>query len=232
MNAIKNFYQSSIGKKWIVALTGLVLVGYVLGHLVGNLQIYMEPAQINWYAERLHSMGPLLWVIRAFLLACFGLHILTTIKLAVENRLARPDRYAVNASVQATTASKTMVLSGLLVLSFVVFHLMHFTVRNTDPRFKAIEHGGLMHGEYDVHTMVILGFQHPAVSAFYIIAMLLLCMHLSHGFSSVLQTLSLNSRKLTDNLVLGGKLLSIAIFFGYVSIPVAVLTGILKPVVH
>lgn len=230
MSFILNFYKSSIGKKWVVALTGLVLIGYVIGHLIGNLQIYMAPEQINWYAERLHSMGPLLYLVRAFLLVCFVVHIVTTIKLAVENRMARSQKYAVNTTVQATAASKTMVLSGLILLCFVVFHLLHFTTRSTDSRFKLISEGGMLHGEYDAHTMVILAFQNPLVSGFYIVGMFLLCTHLSHGFQSFVQTLGLTSRKWVCTLTIGSRALAWLIFAGYVSIPVSSMLGIIHVV--
>ena len=130
------FYKSSIGKKWIVALTGLVLVGYVIGHLIGNLQIFLpDKGQINSYGAFLHAHVILLWVVRIFLLACFGLHILTTIQLAIENRAARPERYAVTKRQQASWAGRTMVWSGLIVLCFVVFHLLHFTAQVVDPSY-------------------------------------------------------------------------------------------------
>jgi len=225
MTQLITFYNSSIGKKLIVALTGLVLIAYVLGHLIGNLQIYMGPEQINWYAERLHSMGPILWLIRAFLLACFVIHILTTIRLAIENRMARPDRYAVKTHIRTTSAARTMVLSGLILLCFVIFHLLHFTIKPASLGFHSYM---LPDGHPDVYTMIILGFRNPFASAFYILGMYLLCSHLSHGFSSFMQTLGLNSPKIAHTLELGGVALAWLIFAGYTSIPVSVFLGILK----
>jgi succinate dehydrogenase / fumarate reductase, cytochrome b subunit len=224
MKVIINFYNSSIGKKWIVALTGIVLIAYVIGHLIGNLQIYISPEQINWYAERLHSMGPLLWVIRAFLLACFALHIITTIRLAIENRIARPERYAVKKNVRSTTAARTMVMSGLILLCFVIFHLLHFTARPENLGFHSYY---LPDGHPDVYTMIISGFHNVWASLFYVVGMFLLCSHLSHGFSSFVQTLGLNSPKLAHNLEIGAVVLAWLIFAGYTSIPVAVMLGIL-----
>ena len=228
MNVFLRFYQSSIGKKWIVALTGLVLIGYVVGHLVGNLQIFGPPEKINGYATFLHSLGGLLWVVRIGLLVCFILHIVTTIQLVIENRAARPQPYVRKATVQARFAARTMALSGLVVLSFIVYHLLHFTVRNTDARFKTVEHGGLLRGEFDVHTMIILSFQHPFVSGVYLLSVFLLCLHLSHGFSSLLQTLGLNSKGLMAGITRWGTVLAWLIFAGYAAIPVAVLAGFLK----
>ena len=225
MTPLINFYNSSIGKKWIVALTGLVLIAYVIGHLIGNLQIFISPEQINWYGEKLHSMGPLLWVIRAFLLGCFGLHIITTIKLAIENRQARPEVYAVKKNVRTTTAARTMLVSGLILLCFVIFHLLQFTARPASLGFPSYMQPN---GHTDIYKMVVLAFQNPFAAGFYIVGMFLLCNHLSHGFSSFLQTLGFNTSKIAHTLELGGTVLAWLIFAGYISIPVSVFFGILK----
>ena len=225
MKFIIDYYNSSIGKKWIVALTGLVLIAYVIGHLLGNLQIYISPEQINWYGEKLHSMGPFLWVIRAFLLACFAVHIVTTVLLAVENRQARPDQYAVKKSVRTTLAARTMVVSGLILLCFVIFHLLHFTARPEGLGFHSYT---LPNGQNDIYTMIVIGFSNPFATAFYVLGMFLLCMHLSHGFSSFFQTLGLNSKKTAHLLEIGGTALAWLIFAGYTSIPLSVFLGFLK----
>jgi succinate dehydrogenase / fumarate reductase cytochrome b subunit len=223
VNLVRAFFGSSIGKKWVVALTAIVLLGYVIGHLVGNLQIFAGPDQINAYAAFLHSMPGTLWVVRFFLIAAFILHIVMTLKLAAENRSARGASYARRNSVQAKLATRTMALSGLIVLAFVLYHLAQFTVRITDARFHS-----LPRGEYDVYTMVILGFQNVWVSAFYFVAVFLLCLHLSHGLQSMLQTLGANSATLRPVWVVGGQLIAWAIFLGYISIPVAVLANVLR----
>ena len=228
LNALFVFYQSSIGKKWVVALTGLVLVGYVFGHLAGNLQIFLPPERINGYAAFLHSLGALLWVIRGFLIGCFVLHIVTTVRLVIENRAARPVGYRKSGRVQSRIAARTMRLSGLVVLGFVVFHLLHFTARTTDARFKTVEQGGLLRGEYDVHTMVILAFQNPWLSGFYLLSVFLVCLHLSHGLGSLLQTLGLSSKGLAERIQFWGTVIAWMVFAGYASIPVAVLAGWLK----
>ena len=228
MNFITSFFRSSIGKKWIVALTGLVLIGYVIGHLVGNLQVFAGPDKINKYAEFLHGMGGALWVVRLFLLACFAAHIVTTILLVVQNRAARDVPYAKQARVRSTLASRSMALSGLVVLAFVIYHLLHLTVRATDSRFRPVAEGGLLTSEYDVYSMIILSFQHPLVAGFYLLAVFLLCLHLSHGFSSLLQTLGINSKKTMPLISHGGRILAWVIFAGYASIPLAVWFGALK----
>lgn len=225
------FIQSSIGKKWIVALTGLVLIAYVLGHLAGNLQIFLPDGQeyINRYAHFLHSLGGALWAIRAFLLACFAAHICATVQLAMENRAARPDRYAVVTPVKQRLSTRIMVVSGLIILCFVAFHILHFTTRTAVAAVDAAYQAEVGPNNYhNVYAMVITGFQNPLASGFYIVGMVLLCSHLSHAFSSVLQTLSINNNKASGVLVRAGQLLAWVICAGYISIPVAVMTGLLK----
>ncbi len=221
------FYRSSIGKKFVVAVTGVILIGFVVGHLLGNLQIFFGPEYINSYAEKLRSLGVLLWVIRAFLLVTVVLHIYFTIRLAIDNRRARPTAYAKKDHVKATFASRSMTLSGLIVLAFIVYHLAHFTVRVADPRFALLKADPL--NRYDVYSMMVYGFQNALVSAFYVIAMFLLTLHLSHGASSFFQSLGLNDKKMTPRLARGARVFAWLIFAGYTSIPVAVLLGLVRP---
>ncbi len=226
MNPISAFFSSSIGKKWVVALTGIVLVAYVIGHMAGNLQIFSQPKQINGYAVFLHSMPRVLWVVRVFLIACFLTHIGVTIALVVQNRAARPEGYATRTYREAGWASRLMAVSGLIVLGFVVFHVLHFTTRTVDPALRAVSEGGTLATEYDVHSMVIRGFRgHPVVTGFYVLGLFLLALHLSHGFSSLLQTLGLTSRKTLGPLRVGGRVLAWVIFAGFVSVPLAVWMG-------
>jgi succinate dehydrogenase cytochrome b subunit len=219
------FYQSSIGKKYTVGLTALVLIAYVLGHLLGNLQIYMGPDRINLYAKFLHDLGPVLWAIRAFLIAAFILHIVATIQLAQENRLAKPQKYAVAGYQRSTLASRTMIVSGLIVLCFVIYHLLQYTLLVTDPEFREL-HDSL--GRHDVYRMLILGFRQPLVSLFYVVGLFLLTNHLTHGFESVVQTLGINNRKISSFVSTGGRTLAWLVFAGYVSIPVTILLGVIR----
>jgi succinate dehydrogenase / fumarate reductase cytochrome b subunit len=224
-NPLIAFYQSSIGKKYVVAVTALLLILYVLGHLAGNLQIYMGPDRINTYAKFLHDLGPILWVIRVILLVAFVTHIVATIQLAQENRLAKPQKYAVAGYQRSTMASRTMIVSGLIVLCFVIYHLLQFTAQVTDPAFREV-HDSI--GRHDVYRMLILGFSHPLVSLFYVVALFLLTTHLSHGFASVVQTLGINNRKIGQFVSTAGQTLAWVIFAGYISIPVTILLGIVK----
>jgi succinate dehydrogenase cytochrome b subunit len=211
----------------IVAVTGLVLIVFVIGHLLGNLQIFLGPDWVNSYAAHLRALGPLLWAIRIFLLVSVFLHIFYTISLAIENRRARPVHYKRKDHVKATVASRYMVMSGLIVLAFVLYHLAHFTVRVTDPRFLLLKADPL--NRYDVYSMMVYGFQNIFVSAFYVLGMFLLALHLSHGASSFFQSLGLNDEKLTPRLATTGRILAWLIFVGYTSIPVAVLLHLVKP---
>ncbi|MGI8955439.1 MAG: succinate dehydrogenase cytochrome b subunit [Chthoniobacterales bacterium] len=226
MTNIAAFHRSSVGRKIIVAVTGVILILFVVGHLLGNLQIFLGPEWINGYAEHLRELGPFLWVIRAFLLLVVLLHIYYTIRLAIENRRARPERYRRKDAVKATFASRSMALSGLVLVAFIVYHLLHFSVRTTDARFSALPKDPL--GHYDVYSMMVLGFQNPLVSGFYILAMFLLALHLSHGSSSFFQSLGLNNQKLAPRLAWSGRVFAWLLFVGYSSIPAAVLLGWVK----
>ena len=227
MPRLSAFTRSSIGKKFIVALTGIILILFIVGHLLGNLQIFLGPDWINSYAEHLRALGPFLWIIRGFLLVTVLLHIYFTIRLAIDNRRARPDAYARKDYVKATLASRSMVVSGLVVLTFIFYHIAHFTVRVTDPRFALLKADPL--NRYDVFSMMVYGFQNPIVSAFYVLAILLLTLHLTQGTSSFFQSLGLNDKQLTPKLARGGRMFAWLIFVGYVSNPIAVLFGLVQP---
>ncbi|MSS99092.1 MAG: succinate:quinone oxidoreductase [Opitutia bacterium] len=211
---------SSIGKKVVMALSGLVLVGFVLGHMMGNLLMFKGPEAINAYAAWLHANPGLLWGARVVMIISTIAHIWAGILLSLENRAARAGGPAVDATRRATFASRSMPYSGLIIMGFAIFHLLHFT-------FRAVALGDVSFGG-DVYKMVVAGFTRPLVAYFYIVSLLLLCLHLSHGVSSVFQTLGLRNerwRSRLDGLALAyGWLIAL----GFISIPLAVLTGYLK----
>lgn len=219
------FIQSSIGKKFLMAITGLLLVGFVLGHMAGNLLIFLGQDALNAYALKLHKLGGLLWVARGVLLLSVAIHIVTAILLTKENRRAKGQGYAAKNTKQTTLAGRTMVLSGLVVLAYIIFHLMHFTWRVTHPEYANLVDA---HGHMDVYTMVVMGFQDVAISVVYLVSLFLLMLHLNHGIGSVVQTLGLNNRKTVLKVQQAGRALSVLIFIGYSSIPVAVLSGWVK----
>ncbi len=227
MNILSALYRSSVGKKIIVAITGIILILFVIGHLLGNLQIFIGPDWINGYSQHLRDLGPLLWLIRGFLFITVVLHIYFTILLAIENRHARPEQYIDRRYVKATFASRHMVMSGLIVLVFIIYHLAHFTIRVTDRRFGLLKADPL--GHYDVYSMMVYGFQNYFVSGFYVLGLFLLALHLSHGSSSFFQSLGLNDKKLMPRLAVAGRIFAWLLFAGYTSIPVAILLGLIKP---
>lgn len=210
------FVKSSIGRKIIVALTGLALVLFLAGHLSGNLLIFAGEEAFNEYAKFLHTFlhGMGVWIARIGLLVCFVAHIFFTILLTKENKAARP-KYEHDATVQAPKSSRIMIWSGLTILAFVIFHLLHFTVR-TDSELAAL-------GETSPWKMVIEGFQNPLVVLFYLIAMTLLCSHLSHGVASIFQTLGLRSKKTAGPIKFIAKAYAVVIYVGFISIPLAIL---------
>jgi succinate dehydrogenase / fumarate reductase cytochrome b subunit len=203
-----------------MALTGLVLAGFVLGHMTGNLLVFKGPQAINDYAKWLHDHAGLLWVARSVLLISVFAHIWVGVQLTLENRAARAGGPAAEATRRASLASRTMPYSGVVILGFLVFHLLHYT-------FRTVALGGVEFGD-DVHKMLIAGFSNKPVAVFYVVSMLLLCLHLSHGVSSVFQTLGLRNERWRSRL--DGLALAYAwiVALGFVSIPVAVLTGCLK----
>ncbi|MFN7341025.1 MAG: succinate dehydrogenase cytochrome b subunit [Opitutia bacterium] len=200
-----------------MALTGLVLVGFVLGHMLGNLLYFQGPEALDAYAKWLHGLGPVLWVARITLLVAVAVHIWVGISLAAENRAARAGGPEVAATRRASLASRTMPYTGVVILGFIVFHLLHFTLRTVSPPVTAAGDAG------NVHEMIRLGFADPLVSAFYIVAMALLCLHLSHGVSSMFQTLGLRNERWRGPLDLGAAAYGWVIFLGFASIPVHVL---------
>jgi succinate dehydrogenase / fumarate reductase cytochrome b subunit len=214
---------TSIGKKILVAVTGFVSFGYIVGHLAGNLQIFIGPDQINAYAEALHSLGPGLWVIRIVLLVFFVTHIWLGIQLKAENWIAKPQTNQKQKRDKSTIASRTMIYTGLLILAFFVYHILQFTARVTDSRFEHLAEDAM--GRYDVYSMMVLGFQNPWVSFFYIVAILFLAFHLSHGISSMFQSMGWNAPRFQKPLDIIAVTVAVVIFIGFVSIPISILAG-------
>lgn len=224
------FWHSSIGKKIIVAVTGIILVGFLLGHLTGNLLMYMGPEAFNAYAEFLHSMlhGAGVWIARIVLLTCLILHVAATICLVRQNKAAKGQSYQKAETSVATGSSRIMIWSGLTILAFVIFHLLHYTVRIDSELATIAETPDAFGNNNNAYLMVIEGFKDVLVSIFYIIAITLLCSHLSHGVASIFQTLGLKTRKNTALINAIAKGYTAIIWVGFVSIPVAVLAGLLK----
>jgi succinate dehydrogenase / fumarate reductase cytochrome b subunit len=220
------FYDAPIGKKAVMAITGVILVGYVVAHLLGNLQIYSSnPAQINAYAAFLHnpSNALALWTARGILLLAVILHIIASVQLFAQNRAARPVAYYKKDDVPSSYAARTMIWSGPIVAAFVIFHVLHLTVGAVLPT-RDVNNNPITP---DVRYNVISGFQNYAVSGFYIFAMILLCMHLYHGVWSMFQSLGISHPRYTGKLKKFAAILAILIAIGNCSIPIAVMTGLL-----
>ena len=218
------FYEAPIGKKAVMAITGVMLVGYVFAHLLGNLQIYSSDAeQINRYAGFLHNPAnaAALWAARSVLLVAVALHIVAATQLWLQNRAARPIGYVKKADLPASYAARTMIWSGPIVGAFVIFHVLHLTAG------KVLELRELGPNMPDVRYNVITGFSNPWISGFYILAMILLCLHLYHGMWSMFQSLGISHPRYTPIVKKAAAVLAIAVAVGNCSIPIAVLTGLL-----
>jgi succinate dehydrogenase / fumarate reductase cytochrome b subunit len=228
MNILVRAYRSSIGKKYVMALSGLALFLFVIGHMAGNLQIFAGRDSINSYAEFLKSRPGLLWSARAALLVLVVAHIITAIQLVSENREARPVGYEMGRPPRASLASRTIFFTGLVIFAFVVYHLMHFTFGVTNPEFLQL-HDPTAPSRHDVYGMMVQGFSNPIVSAFYLVSMALLCMHLSHGVSSMFQSLGIRNRSNLRAIHSAARIAALVIFIGNISIPIAILAGVVKP---
>ena len=220
-------FASSLGKKYLMALSGFVLIGFVFVHMAGNLQILMGQEKINAYAHTLQSLPlPLLWGSRLFLLLAVVVHAVTAYQLVKENRAARPNRNDIEKTQRAGIASLKMGLTGSILLAFIVFHLLHFTTRTIYPEYSEMltTIGSPDSNEiHDVYSMVLAGFQHTWVSVFYVVAMFLLCGHLAHGVSSAFQSLGLRTENWRVKLDLVAKAYACVIFIGFSIVPILVL---------
>jgi succinate dehydrogenase / fumarate reductase cytochrome b subunit len=228
INLLRNLFCSSLGKKYLMAGSGAVLFLFVLGHLAGNLQVFLGAEAINRYGHFLQSNVELLWPVRLALLAIVALHIWSATKLTLENRAARPQAYAQWQPTAATYASRTMMVSGLIVAVFIVYHLLHYTVmvkavNLTGRDFDAKPEFFDAQGRHDVYKMMVTGFQQWPVALFYLVGVGLLCLHLSHGISAMFQSLGWKKRSYGERLDRCAKWVSVLIFLGYSSIPVAIL---------
>lgn len=219
------FTTVSIGKKVLMAITGIILIGFLIVHLIGNLQLFIGQEALNKYAETLQSLGLLKWGFRLFLLALAAIHIWKGVVLWLENRRARPIGYRREDTIQASLSSRTMIYTGVLILSFVVYHLLHFTMIVTNPEYALLKDSV---GRTDVYTMVITGFSNYVIAGVYLVAMFLLAYHLSHAAESFFQTMGWNNNKYLPKLKFLSNLFAIVIFLGYASLPVAVLLNFIK----
>jgi succinate dehydrogenase / fumarate reductase cytochrome b subunit len=233
MNIITNVFNSSLGKKYIMAVTGFVLFLFVIGHLAGNLQIFLGREAINRYGDFLQSNPELIWPARLGLLLMVGLHIWSATLISLENKAARPIGYAVYQPVGSSYASRTMLVGGSVVFVFIIYHLLHYTaevqyLNFTGQNFAAFMEplpGHLPSERHDIFKMMVVGFSNPLVAGFYVLGLALLSLHLSHGASSMFQSLGWKNEAYRPFLDKAARVVAVLIFLGYTSIPVAILCG-------
>lgn len=218
MSRAVSLYRSSIGKKYIMAVTGLIGYGFVLGHMAGNLQMFMGPEQMNHYAVVLRNLGALLYVARITLLAAVLLHIVAAYQLTRMSLVSRPIEYDHWKDVGSNYASRTMRWSGPIILLFLIYHLLDFTFGPTNPNFVPGE----------VYGNVISSFSVWYISAFYIVALLALGLHLYHGAWSMFQSLGMINPKYDPLIRKLTAAITLIIVLGFISIPIAVMTGYLS----
>jgi succinate dehydrogenase / fumarate reductase, cytochrome b subunit len=216
MNRLAVFWQSSVGKKAVMAVTGLILVAYLITHVLANLLVFSGPERINRYAQLLHSSGAALWGARLILLAALILHIIAATQLAIRSRAARPEPYAGGRDPQVSTfAARTIRWGGALILLFLIYHILHFTTGTAHPDFV----------ELNPHHNVSTGFRNPLVAAVYLLAMLAVGLHLYHGVWSSGRSLGLSQpspRPLHRRVAL---VLAVFVWLGFTAIVIAGFLG-------
>ena len=210
------FYESTVGKKVVMAVSGAVLFGFVIAHLLGNLQFFEGPEKMAAYGRFLRVEPSLLWTARIGLLVMVLLHIWSAVQLAVIKTRARPAGYVKKKAIHSSYASRTMYWSGPIIAAFIVYHLLDFTFGTVNPGYQ----------EGEIYGNMVRSFSNPLIGGFYILAMALLCLHLYHGGWSMFQTLGFSSPRYAAMLKRLSAIISIAIFIGFVSIPISVLTGL------
>ena len=219
-------FTSTVGRKILMAITGFLMVLFVIVHLLGNSSIFI-PGGINAYAEHLHALPPMVWAFRVVMLAFLVVHGYYAIQISLENNAANPKGYAVKRQLKANFASENMIWSGLLILIFIIGHILHFTARVTPdvaPRVSSLSSGSV----FDVFGMVVGSFQNPVTALLYVAAMIVLFLHLKHGNSSSVQTMGWNNDSTLPVIGRIGTIIAVIFLVGYSSIPLFILTGILS----
>ena len=223
MNWFARYIRSSIGAKHVMAVTGLLLLLFALIHMIGHLQMFGGPDMYNGYAHFLQNLWEVKWPARAFLLGLLAVHVIVAIGLVASNRAARPIGYVVYKPVTSSRAGRAMAWTGIALFAFLVFHILHFTIGEVQPKYF---HTLDAKGRYDAYTMFVRGFQSPALFGVYAIGMVALALHLGHGAASWLQSLGLRHPKYPADRL--GLPIAAVLFFGYMAPPTAVLAGVIR----
>jgi len=225
MNWATQYFRSSIGTKTLMAITGLILVLFVTGHMLGNLQIFLGAEAINAYGASLRAHPLFLWIVRGGLLITVVVHINAAIRLAAANRRARPIPYQRVTYSATTYGARTMLVSGLIIFAFLAYHLAHYTVLIVNPEYKTLTDAL---GRHDVYAMVVSGFSNFGVVALYLVAVFLLTTHLGHGIPSFFQSLGWRHAKYTPSIEKWGPRFGWILFLGFAAVPIGVISGFLK----
>lgn len=252
--AILNFLRSTILSKVVMAATGVILLLFICGHLLGNMQVFLGREAFNHYAQMLQSMGEFLWIIRGVLLLSLVLHIITSIRLSALNSAAKPVKYQIKSYAKAKVNSRSMLFTGIMIFAFLTYHILHFTMGKTNPdhydhhEFYAdnaytvegnvsaeqlneipehcVNKSEVVMKRHDVYKMVVLGFRMPLISLAYVIGVVLLGFHLSHAIQSCFQTLGVTGPKFTPRMVRCSIVFSTIVVIMYISIPISILLGL------
>jgi succinate dehydrogenase / fumarate reductase cytochrome b subunit len=229
MRSFAQLWGSTIARKWIMAVTGIGLVLFLFGHLAGNMLVFMGPEDMNSYAYELQHLlhGAGIWVARIGLLVFATLHIWSAFTLTRRIRAARPQGYAKVEHRTSSIASRSMAISGLVILTYVIYHLAHFTWGAVHTEFYdgtyTLANGTQVH---DVYAMIIASFRQPLIAVLYVLAMVFTGLHLNHAIQSALQTLGINHPRYTPMIRKGGAILSIVLAAGFSSVPLSILLGL------
>lgn len=221
---VTNFSSHLVGKKLIMAFTGVFLFFFIIVHLIGNSTILLGPDGINAYTQKLHSVPAFVWLFRLFMITIFSIHVYFGIQLYLQNKQSKPVQYAVKKSLKATFASKNMIWTGISIAVFLTYHLLHFT-------FRMISVGPLSLDSLqrpDVYSMVLTGLTEIPSLIIYTLGLAALVLHLSHGIQSLFQTLSIMTENMQTCLIKASKTAAVVIFIAYLTIPAVIITGILK----
>jgi len=216
-------FSDSIGRKAVMAVTGLLMVLFVVGHLLGNLTIFGGPDWLNGYAQHLHELAPLVWGTRIVMGVAVLLHLVLSILITMENSAAKPDKYAKRNMLRATFSSQTMIWTGVLMAAFIGYHLLQFTIRVTPNLVLGTD----SLNRFDVYTMVVTALTQTLTALIYVVAMVSLFLHLSHGIQSAFQTLGISNGVWLPRWSVAGKLAAGVFLVGFGAIPVVILFGIL-----
>ena len=219
------WYNSSIGKKFIMGLTGALMVLFIIAHMLGNLTIFAGPNGLDAYAEHLRTIPPLLWIFRAVMLCALVLHVWTGFSLYLENKAARPVGYQMKQNQKTTFSAENMIWTGLLLLVFIVYHLLQVTFHATNPTTYGFMDAA---GRPDVFKMVVLNLQHFGIAAVYAAAMIVLLLHLRHGVQSLFQSLGLTNDSTLPKLETGGRWTAGILMLGFILIPITIFFGVVK----